>query len=300
MRTTIFLFLLFLSFYQFSATQAKPNYWVETTPLDSLVLIHGAERKPLIGNSDNTQFNIFLTDNTGYYLKPYCYKCKGEVSIKLNGKEENGYTKWIYFDPKDSISIAHCFEQHLEQSWLASTLSALKKAKAFWRSIAGGGRIDNDRIIPMKGEEPIPDEDKLLFLETDHFRFLYRDDFQIDFKIKKQFPVKSIHIIDKNDELVFYAGDTSLIEGYFQIDTAQVAELTQSLTSMQSEEEEELAYQLSIKNIQTQLLQGLVLGQWYELGIELENQQTKPDIYTFSFRFFTEEELQQLISFTND
>lgn len=306
MQSYILIFFTCLLFTPIFA-QTSHEYWMETTSLDSLILSKGTSKKVIRGKNENTQFDFSVNTAKGYYLKPFCSKCRDSlgISIKLLGKRENAYTRWIYLNKGDSISISDCFKNYPEKNWWQKkekTKSAKEKALDFWKSILGGGRVAVKRTPALKGgDEPLPEEPKLSFGETDYCRYLKQSDFILPFKIFKKYPVKSIYIISHKGEMIFCSGDPSLVKEVFPaLKAEQVPPLNKVLKEVLSKKDNEIAYKLSMDKISPYLLKDLISGQWYQLGIELQDDTSDYNPYLFNFQFFTQDEVDKLMSFPNE
>lgn len=304
MKASAYLLLLSVLFCAEVDAQNTAKYWIESTDLDSLVVISNGNQETYKGFKENTYFNVERTSNQPVYLKPYCNKsgCRDSVSIKLWGKKEDAYTSWIYLKPQDSISIDSCFIKYPEESFLSRTYQSSKeRAIAFWESVSGKGRVISGQKSVLKGGEvPAPDEPKLSFTESDYFRFRQLANFQLSFEVADKYPLKSIYIIGHNGELLFCSGDCSLVREVFpKLTQDQTPNLSAIITAQPTTETLFKAYEINMEKIKSHLLDKIKLGEWYQLGIELENDKSDFNPYLFNFQFFTPEELKRMDDFGN-
>lgn len=303
MKTLIYTIFGLLFCIHLSA-QNTANYWIESTDLDSLVIISNGEYKTVKGFKNNTYFNIERNGEQPVYLKPYCDKkgCRDSISIKLWGAKEDAYTHWIYLQSADSISLDVCFRDYLDESFLSRTYrTAKEKMLVFWKSISGGGRvISGQKTVLRGGETPLADEPKLAFKESDNFRYPYLSDFELSFEVASNYPIKNIYIVSHERELIFCGGDCSFVQEIFpHLKKEQVAPLAKFVKSQPIKGINFKKYLLDIKDMQAYFLTDIQLGKKYQLGVELANDTTDFNPYLFNFEFFTLEELKLMETFAS-
>ena len=296
MKNIIFFCIPILFFTQKNFAQ-NYEYVVETTLLDSFEVIENDKSRLIKSNNqkEKLQFRFRCKSPQNTYIKMYCKSCEGKLTVKLFDKQKGAYTEWIPLKHGAQKSVARCFEEYTEKKDLWSIYNnAVDVLYDFWNSF-GDGRSERRRIPILKGEDVEPGDPKLKYLRTDYDRYLKKEDFAVQFRNLEDYPVKSIYIISHKGKLIFHAGDPDILDDLFELPEKASPAIEKVLEIEGLKEDVETTYELNWDGIKPYLLDELKTGQYYQIGIELEEDSSVHNPYLFNFRVFTTEEFEELI-----
>lgn len=297
MKTTIFLsFLALISIGSLSAQ--KNGYWAETTSIDAFEVIESKVSRNINSpRANNTKFEFDCSDPANTYIRMHCVSCEVPLTLKLYSKAEDGYTKWIELKHGDKISIADCFEHHAEKTGLSGFFSNVKEMLYDFLGSFGNGRSARVQTPGLKSSTAIdPTDPKLEFLQTDYRYFISPEYCTVRFRNIENYQVKSIYIISHDGDLIFHAGDRSIIENIYDL-TGKISPSIDSILKPLSSGENGSEYELNWNLVKKYLYGEFRQGQVYQLGVELESDHSRYNPYLINFQFFSDEELQSMENF---
>ena len=223
------------------------KYFIETTSLDQLQIIDGS--KSYSAESQRSKNDLFyvVVQNRNSLLKPICSDCEEYLTIKLFSVQENKYTKWIKLKPGETISIAECFEKHIEKKNLLKEFG--DNLKAFF-SFLKSARINRAGRKPTstKSYNSIESQEaNLIFVESDSSNYIDDLDLKINFKCKDEFSIQSLFVIDQNYHLSFIAGDSSILSDYYDLSKHKIPAELSDMVHQKNTSEDEIVYEVNWK-----------------------------------------------------
>jgi len=297
MKNIHILILLFCSF----LAKAQNEYWAETAAIDSFLLIQEdatgtviAQQKIISDAIDNTRFTFKSKDAEHSYIQLFCNDCDGAIPFSLSNVSIHAHTDTIQLHKDHKIAIAACFEDHPYPSqfeqFVEDPMGYIKTFLGFTRK-----KLPRRRSPILRGpERPSPDEPKLYFDYVPHAYYSDSTAVEVPFKVFEGHPIKSIYIISHDGDLVFVGGDTQLVGEVFDVTNKVIPAIPSILPAAISKTNGYESYQLTWQNLQPHLWTDIELGKWYQIGIQLENDDSDFNPYLFNFQILTKEELLRL------
>lgn len=300
MKTILSFSLLLLPFLVISQT----TYWVESAQLDSLILtIKHPNQKNQYRKSikstrvDKTQFFFELEQDSNSFLQLYCNTCEETVEFTILNFKNNTHTEVITVRSGELTSITDCFETHAVPSglwrFLSNPLGYIKKFIGYNQT----NLLARRRTQVLRGSDnPSSTDPKMYFDHSDYSYYTDLKDIAIPFKIFDNYTIKSIYILSHEGELILSAGSKDILEDIFDLSNQQFPPIESLLLKEQMMDRKQ-SFLLDASLFQSYLKEPIQTGQWYQLGIQLNNDSSEFNPYLFNFQLLSKSELQELETF---
>ncbi|MEM6320757.1 MAG: hypothetical protein AAF960_24025 [Bacteroidota bacterium] len=300
------------------------TFWVESIEMDSLVIFNIDTQGIIINRKkipstriESSSFIFEANDTNNTFIQPYCKDCPQKIEFTIMNMTSREITGVVKLKSQAKISIQNCFESFPPKSWWENLFSPIKRKPSKPRPQGlvfeedttttkylanflryNQNSLTNRRRTPILrgGDTPSKDSPKIYFGIGDYSHYWSLDEFAISFQIFENYPIKSIYILSHDGELIFASGSTESLNDIFDFKGKKIPSIGEVLLFITNEDPDKTTYLLQGTAIKSYLMEQIQTGKFYQIGIQLENDESDFNPYLFNFQLISTEEKEVLIN----